>query len=128
MHPVQIPRRQLRQFRGQPRGGAIGHIDKAVGEGQPLHLIGNRFGHVAAAQADIGAPHAADGIKVAAAFDIPQPAALAPIHHQRALVFERAKVRPGVQMVRPVHVTQGIGGVEREIGSHRGASSGCGFI
>ena len=108
-HPVQVTRREVRQFGRQARGRVVGHVDKSVRKRQPFRLIGNRLRHFLPAQPDIGAPKPAHRIEIPPPVGIPQMAPLTARDHQRTFALKRAKVRPGVQRMRSVHLPQ-IGG------------------
>ena len=110
MHAVEIARRKAGQLGRKQGGRIIGHVDEGIGKGQPFGLRRNRLRHFRAAQTDIGAPEAADGIEILLAVGIPKPGTLPARNHQCPLILEGTEVGPGMQAVCAIHLPRRLGG------------------
>ena len=51
-------------------GWLVRHIGKGIGVGEFYNLLGDGIGHLLTAQADIGAPHATNGVEILLTIDI----------------------------------------------------------
>ncbi len=108
---VQVTRRQLRELLAQLDGHIVGHVGERVGIGQLAYLVGDGQGHLLTAQANVGAPHAADCIEEAVAVGIADVGALAGNDVQRALLAVL------VEHMVAVHVVGLVGFHQRVVGS-----------
>ncbi|MCY1417260.1 hypothetical protein D9M71_327900 [compost metagenome] len=107
---VKITRCQLGEFFAQLDGNSVGHVGKRVGIGQLAHLVGDGQGHFLAAQANIGAPHAAYRIEEAVALGVTDIGALPGNNVQRTLLAVL------VEHVIAVHVVSLVGLHQRIMG------------
>ncbi|MNZ46575.1 hypothetical protein D3C78_642600 [compost metagenome] len=105
---IEIARSEAGKLCAQFDSDVVGHVRKRVGIGQLAHLIGDGQGHLFAAQADVGAPHAADGIEEAVAIGVVDVGALAFDDIQRALLGMLIEHVVAVQVVGFVGRHQGI--------------------
>ncbi|MNP00738.1 hypothetical protein D3C76_925330 [compost metagenome] len=103
-HVVEVARRQFGELLAELDGADVGHVAERVGVGQLAHLLGDGVGHFRAAQADVGAPHAAHRVEVAPAVGIVDIGAFTRGDVQRAVL---AVV---VEHVVAVHVVRLVGG------------------
>ncbi|MNE43340.1 hypothetical protein D3C80_1375100 [compost metagenome] len=109
-HMIEIARSEAGEFCAQFDSDVVGHVRKRVGIGQLAHLVGDGQGHFLAAQADVGAPHAADGIEEAVAVGVTNVGALTGDDVQRTLLAVL------VEHMVAVHVVGLVGLHQRVVG------------
>jgi len=120
---VKVAGRQARKLLAQLDGFWVGHVRERVGIGQLAHLVGDGQGHFLAAQADVGAPHAANGIEEAVALGVVDVGAVTGLDVQRALLGVLVEHVVAVHVVGFVGLHQRVmvqgGGQWASRGSHK---------
>ncbi|MNL54692.1 hypothetical protein D3C87_1780430 [compost metagenome] len=82
---VEVARRQAGELLAELDRHVVRHVGKRIRIRQLPHLIGDGLGHFLAAQANVGAPHAAHGIEKAVALGVVDVGAVAGNDVQRTL-------------------------------------------
>ncbi len=115
---VDIARGQLGQLGAQLHRARVGHVAEGVGVGQLAGLGGNGLDHFLAAQADIGAPHAAHRVQVAVAGQVLDIGAIAAADLQGVLLAVL------VEQVVAVHIVGTIQGRQAGLVANGGGHGG----